>query len=53
LREGDAWEDAALRLRRGAISSAPVIDRDGYLVAILNPSDLLQEMEIEVGAKLW
>jgi Mg/Co/Ni transporter MgtE len=48
MREGDSWEGAALSLRKAGISTAPVVDSDGYLVAILNPSDLLQEMEIEV-----
>jgi Mg/Co/Ni transporter MgtE len=49
MREGDSWEGAALSLRKAGISTAPVVDSDGYLVAILNPSDLLQEMEIEVS----
>ena len=48
MKEGDSWEAAALSLRKKGITTAPVVDSDGYLVAILNPSDLLQEMEIEV-----
>ncbi|CAM9195912.1 unnamed protein product [Ectocarpus sp. 8 AP-2014] len=47
LHEGDSWEDAAHRLRQANVLAAPVVDSDGVLVAVLNPSDLLQEMEIE------
>eukprot|EP00904_Undaria_pinnatifida_P014274 jgi/Undpi1/9978/HiC_scaffold_28.g12432.m1 len=47
LREGDSWEDAAHRLRQSNVLAAPVVDGSGVLVAVLNPSDLLQEMEIE------
>ncbi|CAM9764307.1 unnamed protein product [Pylaiella littoralis] len=47
LKEGDSWEDAAHRLRQAKAMAAPVVDGDGVLIAVLNPSDLLQEMEIE------
>ncbi|CAN0210288.1 unnamed protein product, partial [Phaeothamnion confervicola] len=47
LREGDSWEEAAHRLRAANVMAAPVVDEDGFLVAVLNPSDLLKEMEIE------
>lgn len=42
LVKGDSWEDAAHRLRQANVLAAPVVDSDGVLVAVLNPSDLLQ-----------
>lgn len=40
--QGDSWEDAAHRLRQSNVLAAPVVDGSGVLVAVLNPSDLLQ-----------
>ena len=40
--QGDSWEDAAHRLRQANVMAAPVVDSEGVLVAVLNPSDLLQ-----------
>lgn len=45
--QGDRWEDAAHRLRQAHVLAAPVVDDEGILVAVLNPNDLLREMEIE------
>ncbi|CAM9740529.1 unnamed protein product [Ascophyllum nodosum] len=47
LREGDIWEDAVHRLRLANVMAAPVVDSDGILVAVVNPGDLMKEMEIE------
>lgn len=45
--KGDSWEDAAHRVRQAHVMAAPVVDAEGVLVAVLNPNDLLHEMEIE------